>query len=160
VRYPELFPQDARSGVSALNHVMFTDGLGAREAETILERLAESSATMATCEVRVLGGAMAGVPIDATAFAHRQRRIMLNVAALHEPADPRSEHAAWVRRLAAELAGGAAGAYVGLLGDEGEARVRAAYPGATWDRLSAVKAAYDPDNLFRLNQNVTPEAGR
>jgi hypothetical protein len=46
--------------------------------------------------------------------------------------------------------------YAGFLGDEGEERVRAAYPGSTWDRLAEVKAAYDPDNLFRLNQNITP----
>jgi FAD/FMN-containing dehydrogenase len=45
---------------------------------------------------------------------------------------------------------------VNFLVDEGEERVRAAYPGATWDRLRAVKAAYDPANLFRLNQNVPP----
>ena len=51
------------------------------------------------------------------------------------------------------------GAYVGFLADEGEERVRAAYPGATWDRLRAVKARYDPTNLFRLNQNIPP-AGR
>jgi hypothetical protein len=43
-----------------------------------------------------------------------------------------------------------------LLADEGEERVRAAYPGATWQRLAAVKAGYDPDNLFRLNQNIAP----
>jgi FAD/FMN-containing dehydrogenase len=48
------------------------------------------------------------------------------------------------------------GAYVGFLGDEGTARVREAYPGATWDRLVAVKARHDPTNLFRLNQNIPP----
>ena len=48
------------------------------------------------------------------------------------------------------------GAYVNFVGDEGEARVRAAYPGATWDRLAAIKAPYDPTNLFRLNQNIPP----
>jgi len=48
---------------------------------------------------------------------------------------------------------------VNFLGDEGAARVRDAYPGSTWDRLAAIKARYDPTNLFRLNQNIPP-AGR
>jgi len=59
---------------------------------------------------------------------------------------------------AAALRGGDAGAYVGFLGDEGEGRIRAAYPGATWDRLTVVKDRYDPSNLFRLNQNIPPSA--
>jgi len=49
-----------------------------------------------------------------------------------------------------------AGAYVNFLGDEGEAPVRAACPGPTWERLAAIKARYDPANLFRLNQNIAP----
>ena len=49
-------------------------------------------------------------------------------------------------------------AYVNFLGEEGPDRVRAAYPGTTWDRLAGVKARYDPDNFFRLNQNVRPAA--
>ena len=137
---------------------MFAGSVGTRQAETILERIGESSATMAACEIRVLGGAMARVPTDATAFAHRQSRLMINVAAIYDPStSERSEHAAWVRGLAAELDGDR-GAYAGLLADEGQERVRAAYPGATWQRLAAVKATYDPDNVFRLNQNVPPEA--
>jgi FAD/FMN-containing dehydrogenase len=48
---------------------------------------------------------------------------------------------------------------VNFLGDEGEQRVRNAYPGSTWERLATIKARYDPDNLFRLNQNVPPGAG-
>jgi FAD/FMN-containing dehydrogenase len=51
------------------------------------------------------------------------------------------------------------GAYVNFVGDEGEDRVRAAYPGATWDRLREVKRRYDPDNVFRRNQNVPPAEG-
>jgi FAD/FMN-containing dehydrogenase len=62
-----------------------------------------------------------------------------------------------VRRLSAELDDSDPGAYAGHLADEGQGRVRAAYPGATWQRLAAVKATYDPDNVFRLNQNVPPE---
>jgi FAD/FMN-containing dehydrogenase len=48
------------------------------------------------------------------------------------------------------------GMYVNFVGDEGEAHVRAAYPNGTWERLRKVKAKYDPDNLFRLNQNIPP----
>jgi FAD/FMN-containing dehydrogenase len=46
--------------------------------------------------------------------------------------------------------------YVNFVGHEGPARVRDAYPGATWDRLAAIKRAYDPGNLFRGNQNIPP----
>jgi FAD/FMN-containing dehydrogenase len=42
--------------------------------------------------------------------------------------------------------------------DEGPERIHDAYPGSTWDRLAALKAKYDPDNLFRLNQNIPPAA--
>ena len=70
-----------------------------------------------------------------------------------EPVE-RPRHAAWVAATSRALFD-TEGAYVGFLGDEGEEGVRAAYPGATYDRLAAVKAEYDPDNLFRRNQNVT-----
>jgi hypothetical protein len=107
-------------------------------------------------QLRVLGGAMARVPADATAFAHRGSRIMANVAAIYGVPEGRAEHEAWVVELAGDLQDGDAGAYVGFLGEEGEERVRAAYPGATWERLAAIKAEYDPDNVFRLNQNIPP----
>jgi FAD/FMN-containing dehydrogenase len=116
---------------------------------------------MPACEIRALGGAMARVPADATAFAHRRSRVMINVGAIYDPStSERSEHEAWARGLAAELHDGDSGAYVGFLGDEGVERVRAAYPGATWERLAAVKAGYDPGNVFRLNQNISFDAGR
>jgi len=51
---------------------------------------------------------------------------------------------------------GEPGAYVNFVGDEGAARVREAYPGWTWQRLAAIKRDYDPENLFRLNQNIPP----
>ena len=111
---------------------------------------------MAVTQVRVLGGAMARVPDEATAFAHRTRRIMANVAALYEHADEAALHEAWAGSFATALCGGKAGAYVNFLGNEGESRVREAYPGATWDRLVEIKKRYDPTNLFRLNQNIAP----
>jgi hypothetical protein len=61
-----------------------------------------------------------------------------------------------VEETADALRQGDAGAYVNFLADEGTARVHAAYPGATWERLRAVKRRYDPGNLFRSNQNIPP----
>ena len=107
-------------------------------------------------QLRVLGGAMARVPADATAYAHRGSRIMVNVAAMYGAPEARAGAEAWVRDVASRLHDGDDGAYTGFLADEGEERVRAAYPGATWERLAAVKAQYDPENLFRLNQNIPP----
>jgi hypothetical protein len=69
-------------------------------------------------------------------------------------------HAPWVTGFASALRQGDTGAYVNFLADEGAVRVRAAYPGSTWDRLRAIKTQYDPTNLFRLNQNIPPSEGQ
>ncbi|MGE5074134.1 MAG: BBE domain-containing protein, partial [Anaerolineae bacterium] len=98
------------------------------------------------------------VPADATAFAHRASRIMANLATLYEPTDDPAMHEAWVSRFASAVRQDDQGAYIGFLGDEGEARVHAAYPDPTWPRLAAIKARYDPTNLFRLNQNIPAQA--
>jgi FAD/FMN-containing dehydrogenase len=111
---------------------------------------------MAAAQLRVLGGAMARLPVEATAFAHRKSRIMVNVAALYRSADEQLEHETWVEDFARALQQGDDGAYVNFLSEEGPERVRAAYPGQTWDRLKAIKARYDPTNLFHLNQNIPP----
>ena len=58
--------------------------------------------------------------------------------------------------FAAALDQGDRAVYSNFLSDEGPQRVREAYPGSTWDRLVEIKRRYDPTNLFRLNQNVTP----
>ena len=81
---------------------------------------------------------------------------MVALGAVYERADEDPEHEAWVTAFEADVRRGEPGVYVNFLGDEGEDRVREAYPGSTWDRLASVKARYDPTNLFRLNQNITP----
>ena len=157
IPYPEIYPpEDPDYRPVAAARTALIDGIDRQAAETILERIQESSAMMAVTQIRALGGAMARVPNDATAFAHRRRRLLVNVAALYQRPEERPHHQEWVDGLSAELSQGDGGAYVGFLGDEGEERVRAAYPGATWERLAEVKARYDPDNLFRLNQNIPP----
>ena len=114
---------------------------------------------MAAVGIRVLGGAAARVPAGATAFAHRQRRLVLTAFAAYASAEEDPVHGAWADETAAGLRRGDDAAYVNFLADEGEERVRAAYPGSTWERLAEVKRRYDPLNVFRLNQNVPPAAG-
>ena len=82
--------------------------------------------------------------------------MLVNVAATYVSPDEDAVHRAWAEDAAAALRQGNDGAYVNFLGDEGTERVRAAYPGSTWDRLTEVKRQYDPENVFRLNQNVAP----
>lgn len=157
MRYPEIYPpDDANYHPVGATRTMFVDALNRSVAETILDHLRASTGSMAVAQLRVLGGAMARVPADATAFAHRGSRIMVNVATLYDRPDEPTTHQAWATNFAAALRQRDEGAYVNFLGDEGEARIRAAYPGPTWDRLAAIKRRYDPTNLFRLNQNIPP----
>jgi FAD/FMN-containing dehydrogenase len=158
MRYPEIYPPDEGDyHPVASARTMFVETIDRSAAQTIVEYLRASRAQMAVAQIRVLGGAMARVPAEATAFAHRSSRIMVNVAALYECPDEAAVHEPWVRALAAALRQeGDGGAYVNFLGDEGEARVCEAYPGSTWERLAGIKERYDPTNLFRLNQNVPP----
>jgi hypothetical protein len=157
IPYPEIYPPDDEDyrPIPAVR-TMFLEGVDLGAAETIIERIRSSDAPMAVTQLRVLGGAMARVPADATAYAHRDKRVMANVAAIAETMDKLPERAAWVREFCAELNQGDDSAYVGFLGNEGDERVRAAYPPATWERLTRIKARYDPDNVFRVNQNITP----
>jgi Berberine and berberine like len=135
---------------------LFLDSVDLPVAATIVEHLQAATAPIAVAQLRVLGGAMARVPADATAFAHRGSKIMVNVASFYQGPDDQPVRQAWVDEFAAALQQGDYGAYVGFLGDEGQGRVHQAYPRATWERLAAVKARYDPTNLFHTNHNIPP----
>ena len=166
--YPELFPAEEAPPAEApadpamvpgyAGLTLFTDPIGPDEAALIVERLGWSDSPMRVAQLRVLGGAMARVAPEATAFAHRQSRVMVNVAAMYIGPTDRVVKEAWVRDLASALRRGDDGAYVNFVNGEGPDRVRDAYPGATWDRLAAIKAQYDPGNLFRRNHNIPPAA--
>ena len=156
-RYPEMYPPDDENyHPLATSRTMFIDKVDRGVADMILEHLLASTAPMRVAQLRVLGGAMARVPVEATAFAHRRSRIMVNCAAICERPEEMAMHVPWVTGFAAALRQGDTGTYVNFLADEGAARVRAAYPGSTWDRLAAIKRRYDPTNLFHLNQNIPP----
>src|SRR5215211_2241341 len=157
--YPEIYPPEEDDfHPTAVARTMFIDTIDRDVSQTILEHLRTSDAPMRVAQIRVLGGAMACVSADATAFAHRSRRIMVNLAAFYEGAEERTVREAWVGNFAAALRQDEGGAYVGFLGEEGEERIHEAYPQSTWERLEEIKGRYDPTNLFRLNQNIRPTA--
>ena len=157
--YPEIYPPEEGGGdyhPVAASRTMFLDSIDRTVAQTIIDHLESSTAMMKVAQLRVLGGAMARVPVDATAFAHRKSKIMVNLAALYNQPEEKEKHEAWVANFENAIRQSDHGVYVNFLGDEGEDKIRAAYPGGTWDKLVAVKKRYDPTNLFRLNQNVLP----
>jgi FAD binding domain/Berberine and berberine like len=158
ISYPEIYPPE-EEGFQPVASVrtMFVETIDRAVAQTMVDYLQASKAQMALAQIRVLGGAMARVPAETTAFAHRSSRIMVNVVALYERPDEAPEYEPWLADFTVALRQeGEGGAYVGFLGDEGEGRIREAYPGSTYERLVAIKGRYDPTNLFRLNQNIPP----
>jgi hypothetical protein len=165
--YSEMLPlEDDGCHPTAVSRTMFVNTVDKADASTILEWLAASDASVRVAQLRVLGAAIARVlgaaiarvSCEATAYTHRTSPIMINVAAFYDGPVDRIEREAWVNDFSAVLDQGDAGAYVNFIGREGDDRIRAAYPGNTWDRLVAVKGQYDPTNLFRLNQNIPPSA--
>jgi hypothetical protein len=123
---------------------------------TLLDRLRSMPSSFSGIGLQRMGGAAARIAPEATAFAHRAEQYdMLILSQWAGPADS-ERNIAWTRETFAAMEPHLADAvYVNNLGDEGRARVQAAY-GANYGRLVEVKRRYDPDNLFRLNQNVVP----
>jgi FAD/FMN-containing dehydrogenase len=159
MRYPELYQGPEQEARFASGSNWFADTLGATAAETILDQLPKSTAPVKAIQLRVLGGAYGKVPNDATAFAHRDRGLFVNVAAMYMDDAEKDAHDAWVNGTAQLLGRNGAGGYVGFMGEENEETLRAAYPGGNWERLRGLKRRYDPANLFRLNHNIPPADG-
>jgi FAD/FMN-containing dehydrogenase len=104
-----------------------------------------------------LGGAVARLDDDATAFTGRNAAHDVNFVASWLPDDPEPEHhRAWARSAWEAMRPFAHGVYVNFLSDEPVSHVRAAYGDAKYARLAALKSKYDPSNVFRFNQNIAP----
>jgi FAD/FMN-containing dehydrogenase len=115
-----------------------------------------ADATLPGVSLQAYGGAIADVADDTTAFSHRGTRFEYVAATgWSDPGEDGLRMGA-ARREAAKLEPFATGAYVNALSDEGASGVRRAYSAAKRARLTAVKDAYDPDNVFHLNHNIVP----
>ncbi len=111
---------------------------------------------LTTFPIWQMGGAVARVDEDHTAFNGRGAGHTFNITAVSETAEGFDEEREWSRNFWSALKPHHTSVYVNFLMDEGEERVREAYGPEKHDRLRTLKRRYDPDNFFRLNQNIAP----
>jgi FAD/FMN-containing dehydrogenase len=145
----------APPGLHYYNRAEWLDDLDEAAIETLVEHFGRVSSPLSQVILGRMGGAVARIPVGATAFPHRQARNLLWIVTGWTPDQDAEPHLAWAREIHGAMRPFAAGGvYVNALGDEPD-RVRAAY-GANWERLREIKRAYDPDNVFRRNANIPP----
>ena len=149
-------PPEAKSAVSVRSR--FINDFGLAEAKAMLAAMTACDAPMKMAQIRAMGGAFARVSANSTAFAHRHETMMIAFLAMYGGGpEVAAKHEGWATDAMASLATGG-NAYVNFLAAEGDEGLSAAYPAETLARLRQVKRRYDPKNLFRLNQNITPAA--
>ena len=126
--------------------------------DTLVEHASALTSPKSYCIVFQLGGALGRVDEGETAFSQRGAAHNVNINAIWTEEDPEAErHIAWARDFFDAMQPHAGGhVYLNFLGDEGGDRVRQAYGAENYQRLVELKHAYDPTNLFRLNQNIAP----
>ena len=158
--YPELFApidRDAEPVWGVSSRALFIDTLDDAMIDMIERRLtAPGAPPEALVQLRVLGGEMARVPGDATAFGWRDRPALLWLITASQQLDRAAANEAWTAALHAELAAEGAATYVNFMGAEDADAVHGAYPPPTYARLRELKRRYDPDNVFRSNHNIRP----
>jgi len=134
----------------------FADDLDRSDAETILEFMRRAPSPAVMTQIRVLGGAMARVDSDATAFSQRDAGILIAAMSIFEIGGDPMPSDTWTAAFFTAFLNRMTGVYANFLGAEGDERVRAAYPHGAYESLAAIKRRVDPRNVFRLNQNIRP----
>jgi FAD/FMN-containing dehydrogenase len=124
--------------------------------DTLVAHAARVTSPLSVMVLIPLGGAVARVGEDDTAFSHRGTAFDYAAYSLWDDPREAERHTRWAAELGQAMQPFSTGVYVNEMGDEGEARVRAAYNPGTWARLVELKRRYDPGNLFRHNHNVPP----
>ena len=107
-------PEDPNYHPTAIARTMFVNSIDADRAALIVDALSKSDATMRVAQIRALGGAMARVPADATAFAHRTKPMLINAAVFYQGEAERELRKVWVTEFARGLQPDEDGAYVGF----------------------------------------------
>src|SRR5438067_544772 len=121
-----------------------------------MERSLQIKSPLTSYPIWQMGGAVSRVEDGDTAFNGRQAGFTYNIGCATETEDGFADERQWVRDFWSALEPWHTTVYVNFLGDEGEERIRTAYGAKKYDRLKALKQKYDPDNFFRINQNIPP----
>ena len=118
---------------------------------------AEVPSPFSLAEIILWGGAVADVGDDESAFGERHGRFLHNAVSMWDGPANSEANVAWARSFHEAMEPfSTGGVYVNFLSEEGNERVRAAYGPEKFARLAKLKAEYDPENVFRLNQNIPP----
>ena len=134
----------------------FLKGLPDEALDTLVDRFQAITSPLSALLIEQFGGAVARVPADETAFAQRDAMFNLAIVSRWTDAATASRHTDWARQTSAAIQPfTSGGVYVNYLGEEGADRIKAAY-GPKYEKLVAVKKKYDPNNVFRVNQNIKP----
>jgi FAD/FMN-containing dehydrogenase len=136
---------------------VFLDELTDEGIDTLIDHAGRMTSPLSLVTLQHYGGAVSGIPSDATAYSYRNAQFAVTMGAAWTQPDEEDRHVAWSRDFYAAMLPQSHGVYMNFMGmGEGEDRVRAAYGEATYDRLVALKNRYDPANVFRVNHNIRP----
>jgi FAD/FMN-containing dehydrogenase len=152
-----MFDPGAPKGILSYWKTEYLIKMSDQAVDTLVAHAGKMGAPFAAVHIHHVEGAVGRVSADSTAFGRRDAPFILNIVGMWmDPAETDAQ-IAWTRTFSQAVQSYGTGAqYVNFLGDEGEARVRAAYGEPKYARLARVKKQYDPANLFRLNQNIRP----
>jgi hypothetical protein len=128
--------------------------------DSSIDCMVEAVATMPSSETQIelayLGGAAARIAANDTAFGDRSAPFIMNLLANWSDASGDAGNISWIRELFNQLRPAMKpGVYINFMSGDEQDRVPEAYQ-ERWERMVAVKTHYDPNNFFRLNQNVPP----
>jgi hypothetical protein len=150
--FDPLLTPGARNYWKSHNFTELSDGLIGK----LIDYASKLPSAQSEIFIAQMGGATNRISPDATSYPHRDVEFIMNVHTRWDTADQDDVCMNWAREFyTATEPFATGGVYVNFI-SEGDDRVRSAY-GNNYDRLSQVKSKYDPDNFFRLNQNVRPD---
>ncbi len=152
-----MFDAGAPKGILSYWKTEYMRSLDDNAINALVEHAGKMSAPFSQVHIHHVEGAVSRVDGDSTAFGHRDEPFILNIVGMWMDSGETERNVAWARSFAQAVHPYSTGnVYLNFLGRESEERIRAAYGERKYARLLELKKLYDPNNLFRLNQNIKP----